>query len=165
MLAFQFDEVKKFMSLLFQNNDFDFFLVKEASVQTAVSFSVNGRRNMAFYDDAEAESLPDQRFITWGELKPQIFQMIRGSKTPHFMALTFLLPQDMANELLVKSGAGIKPEQLSGAYINIRFQAGKLRLVTAVGFETFLQGKAFEHEFDRYITQFLNTGQVSYTLC
>ncbi len=54
----------------------------------------------------------------------------------------------------------MKPEEIEGAYLNIRFQAGELRLVTAVGYQTFVADKALEREFDSFIREFLKAKEL-----
>lgn len=155
MVAFQIREVKAFMAKLFQKNDFDGFLVREGQVQTAAGYQINGHRSHDFYTQEELSELSEPDFLTWAELKQLVFAMIRGTKTPQLLSLVLQLPRAQTERLLAASGAGFDMEQLSGAYLNVKYQAGELLLVTGVGFCSFVMDKCFEREFDGYVKSFL----------
>ncbi len=89
MLALKVLEVKVFMGKLFQKNDFDGFLLSEAEVQTAAGYKINGHRSRSFYTEEEFAKLPEPDFLRWEELKPLVFQMIRGSRTPQQLSVVF----------------------------------------------------------------------------
>lgn len=160
MIALKVLEVKAFMGKLFQKNDFDGFLLSEAEVQTAAGYKINGHRSRSFYTEEEFAKLPETDFLRWEELKPLVFQMIRGSRTPQQLSVVFRLPGAKLEELRESSCARVKPEEIEGAYLNIRFQAGELRLVTAVGYQTFVADKALEREFDFFIREFLKAKEL-----
>ena len=162
MLAFQIREVKAFMAKLFQKNDFDRFPVKEGSVQTSAGYQINGHRNKAFYAEEEYEALVEKEFLTWEEMKPVVFQMIRGAKSPQLLQLVLQLTRSEIRELLQISGAGIQEEQITGAYMNLRYQSGSLQLVTGVGYETFVPDKAFERKFDWYVREILKEKEIPF---
>ena len=143
------------MSRLFQKTDFDQFLVREAEVQAAGGYKVNGHRNQGFYTKEELEELPDREYLRWEEIKPQAFQMIRGSKTPLLLTVTFLAREEELEELVAASGMGQIKEEIAGAYMNLKFQAGELVLATGVGFRTFVLGKEFERAWDLHVKEIL----------
>ena len=162
MIAFQMKEVKNFMSKLFQKTDFDQFLVREVEVQAACSYKINGHRNQGFYTKEELEELADQAYLRWEEVKFLVFHMIRGAKTPQLLSATFLIRENEIEELLAASGTGIRTEDIAGAYMNLKFQAGELVLITGVGFKTFVQGKEFERSWDQYVRNFLQKKEISF---
>ncbi len=155
MVAFQIKEVKKFMAKLFQKDDFDHFAVREGQIQTAAGFQVNGHRSHDFYTEDELAELPEPDFMLWQELKPLVFAPIKGTKTPQLLSLVLQLPKNDVQAVLADSGAKLDIGQIAGAYINIKFQAGELMLVTGVGFCSFVMDKMFEREFDQWVKKFL----------
>lgn len=155
MVAFQIREVKNFMARLFQREDFDTFAVREGQVQMAAGFSFNGHRNHDFYTEEELCSLTEPDFMLWSELKPLVFSVIRGAKTPRQLTLVLQLPKDILGKVLADSGAKLDIKDIAGAYLNIKFQAGELMLVTGVGFCSFVMDKMFEREFDAWVREFL----------
>lgn len=155
MTVFQIKEVKNFMSRLFQKNDFDQFLVREAEVQSACSYKINGHRNQGFYTKEELEELPDRDYLRWEEIKPQAFQMIRGLKTPLLLTVAFLARREELEAVAAVSGAERIKEEIAGAYMNLKFQTGELVLATGVGFRTFVPGKEFERAWDQHVKELL----------
>lgn len=155
MVAFQVTEVKSFMAKLFQKNDFDGFLVREGQIQTAAGYQINGHRSHDFYTKEELSELPEPDFLTWAELKPLVFSMIRGTKTPQLLNIVLQLTRSQTERVLAASGAGLDIGQISGAYLNIKFQAGELLIVTGAGFQSFVMDKLFERELDGYAREFL----------
>ena len=155
MVAFQVKEVKNFMARLFRQDDFDTFAVKEGQIQTAAGFTINGHRSHDFYTPEELEGLLEPDFMLWSELKPLVFAMIKGAKTPQILNLVLQLTKDNVQAVLADSGAKLGVEEIAGAYLNIKFQAGELMLVTGVGFQSFVMDKTFEREFDGWVKKFL----------
>lgn len=155
MVAFQIREVKKFMAKLFQKEDFDCFAVQEGQIQMAAGFKINGHRSHEFYTEEELAGIPEPDFMLWQELKPLVFAMIKGSRTPQLLNLVLQLPKKDVEAVLADSGAKLDAGQIAGAYINIKFQAGELVLVTGVGFHSFVMDKMFGREFDGWVRKFL----------
>lgn len=160
MVAFQIREVKSFMAKLFQKNDFDSFLVREGQIQTAAGYQINGHRSHDFYTKEELSEFSEPDFLTWAELKQLVFAMIRGTKTPQLLSIVLQLPGAQTERVLAASGAGLEIGQISGAYMNIKFQAGELLIVTGVGFNSFVMDKLFEREFDGYVREFLKEHEI-----
>ncbi|MDE6873892.1 MAG: hypothetical protein K2P87_05495 [Lachnospiraceae bacterium] len=155
MVAFQIREVKNFMAKLFQKDDFDRFTVREGQIQTAAGFQINGHRSHDFYTEEELEELAEPDFMLWEELKPLAFAMIKGTRTPQVVNLVLQLRKEEVQAVLVDSGAKLNAEEIAGAYLNIKFQAGELMVVTGVGFCSFVMDKIFEREFDGWVKKFL----------
>ncbi len=155
MVAFQIKEVKNFMARLFKQDDFDAFAVKEGQVQTAAGFTINGHRSHDFYTPEELEELSEPDFMLWAELKPLVFALIRGAKTPQMLNIVLQLTKENVQVVLVDSGAKLAVEEIAGAYLNVKFQAGELMVVTGVGFHSFVMDKTFEREFDGWVKKFL----------
>lgn len=88
MIALQIENIKKFMVELFQGEMFDRFRVGECEVLTFVRFTTDGRRNEAWYD-TEEKSLDDTGLVGWKELKPIVFELIKGKKVPEKMCIDF----------------------------------------------------------------------------
>lgn len=80
MTAFQIENVKEFMQHLFQTDMFDRFYVGGCEVSTFVTFSIDGKKNRDWYDTGE--EMEDGRRVSWRELKPVIYMLIKGKKTP-----------------------------------------------------------------------------------
>lgn len=160
MLALKVNEVKNFMKLLFQSEVFDAMLVREVQVQTAVGIKINGHRNAGFYSSDELEELQEKEYVTWAELKAIVFQAIRGNKTPQQLNVEFLLSKTTQEKLLTETGAKIRPEEIAGTFLNMKFANGELTAMTGVAFETFVLDKSYEHAADDYMKAFLKKNSI-----
>ncbi len=162
MVAFQIKEVKKFMAKLLGQNDFDEFQLSEAEVQVAAGYKINGHRNRNFYSDEEWEVFEEPELLRWEEVRPMVFQMIRGSKTP--TALSVVLRQTRARtaHLLQESGAALRMEDVTGLYLNLKFAEGSLMIVTGTGLATFLPDKQLEHAWDAWVKEFLKKQEIEF---
>lgn len=160
MVAFKIKEVKNFMANLFQKNVFDQFLVVEAEVQTACSYKISGRRNKGFYSEEEFENLTSQEYLKWEELKLHIFQIIRGNKTPLLLSAVLSADSLLLGSILETSGSNLQKEDIAGAYMNIKYQAGELAIVTGTSLRSFALDKSFAQEWDRYVKRFLNEKEI-----
>ena len=49
---------------------------------------------------------------------------------------------------------GLRPEQVQGLYLNIRYEAGMLRCVTGTALNFFTMDKSLETEWDGYVRRF-----------
>ncbi len=76
MIALQITSMKQFMHHLLVADTFEPFLLEEAVVGTACTFSIDGRINQAFYEDQEKEdSGNNYDFRPWSELKGLCFDL------------------------------------------------------------------------------------------
>ena len=88
MLVLQIENIKEFMGHLFNRDIFDRFHVRECEVTTFTTFHSDGKRQDEWYDtDEKVEDSTD--YVTWQQMKPYVFEWIKGKKTPHKMKIDF----------------------------------------------------------------------------
>ena len=78
MLAFTVNDTKSFMNLLLKGDTFDAFSFRQGELTTFASFIIEGKRNMDFYT-AEEQEAGLSRYVHWEEMRPFVFQAIKGS--------------------------------------------------------------------------------------
>lgn len=88
MLVLQIEQIKEFMNHLFASDMFDRFHVSDCEIVTFVTFRVEGKCHETWYDTDEKPD-DDTGVITWSVLKPTIFELIKGKKTPSVMCIDF----------------------------------------------------------------------------
>lgn len=155
MISFHILEVKPFMAKLLTNTVFDLFYLRELEIQTFTIFRISGQFNEAFFSKEELEERGGNQNITWSEVRSIAFSMIKGNKTPLAMKLVFQLPSEQAGELIGRLSGKLKPEEVGGLYINIRFEKGELRIITGTAIKTFTLDKTLEQEWDTMVRDFL----------
>ena len=164
MLSIQIQDVKEFMNQLLRADLFHPFYLWEASIKTGVSYHVDGRLNEDFYNTDELEALPQTDYISWAQIKPQIFSIIKGSKTPLSMKIILMLSKAGTNQLLTKYNLPLSDENINGLFLNIYYDGTNLSCTTGVSYRTFTLDKRLETVFEESIQTFLRSAGIAYTL-
>ena len=162
MISFNIQEVKTFMSKLLMNTTFDSYLLKELELQTFTGFTINGLLNEEFYSKEELEERAEAKAILWSEVKPVVYSMIKGNKTPLSLKIIFQLPRKQCEVLLEQMSGRYRMEEIGGLYLNIRFDRGELRIITGTAIKTFTMDKTLEQEWDNKVKVFLKDQGIAF---
>lgn len=163
MTALQVTSMKQFMNRLLASESFDAFLLEEAVIGTANTFTIDGRINRDFFqrpDQDASEDLPE--FRPWSEMRSLCFDLIKGKRTPLFFRFTLQLTPEKAAELLRQENCDVDPGQVKALALNIRYDGSKAVLTTATALHTFLPSKEPDTIWDRALTKFLDREGISY---
>lgn len=157
MIALQISDTKDFTSKLFLQEVFDSFWVVEGTIRTHSTFVLDGHLNPEFYTAEELEDLhlKDQPLASWRILRPQCFDLIKGKRTPLGFKFCFRLSDSNVEKLLIQSGVPFSPQDVSGLFLNIRFQDGKILLTTGTSLRLFTTDKSLDHAWDDMVQRFL----------
>lgn len=156
------------MSKLLIRESFDRFLLEKAQVLTASEMTLSGRRSQSWYDtdiweELERKKPMDCRYMFWKEVKPTVFSYIKGSQSPQTMRLSFKAAQDQVEELLMDSGVLETYRQLMpDLLLQLRYEQGKLQLVTGIAFSRFEMDKTIERAWDEAVRIFLHNEKITY---
>lgn len=158
MISLKIIDVKKFMEKLLVSQMFDHFLVLTADVKTSFTWHLDGSVNSEYYSSDELEIMNNRNNALWSEVRPQIFNIIKGKKTPSYLKIVFMLPnEDMqryADELKITA------DNISSLFLNIKFDPNGLIIITGVSQKTFSFDKSWEYEWDHNLKQFLNQNDI-----
>ena len=135
MIALKITHIKQFMNRLLAGEDFDSFLLEEASISTYNTFIIDGRQNRAFYSTEEWEDkeIRPYDFSTWKTVRPICFDLIKGRHTP-----------------------------VKAFVLNIKYDGAGLTLVTGTAFHTFLMDKTPDVLWDKAVRKFLYNKEIAY---
>lgn len=160
MIALQITSMKQFMNQLLVSDAFEPFLLEEAVIGAACTFTIDGRINHDFFagENMSGEGAPDPKydFRPWGEIKGLCFDLIKGKRTPLFFRFVLHLMPEKAAALLEKEGCSVDPSQIKALILNIRFDGTKTLLTTGTAFHTFLLSKEPDAIWDRALQKFLD---------
>ena len=162
MVAFTIHNIGPFMSKLFSSDCFDSFLLEEAVIRMAVTYSIDGYLNKDFggSDASDDESDPEHRFFTlqpWSKVRPICREMIKGKQAPSLLKVTLQLKPEFIARTLEKA-PDLQPgslEAVTALALNIRLDAGGLHLTTGVATKTFLLDKSPDRVWDLTMERFL----------
>lgn len=170
MTALQITSMKPFIHQLLVADTFEVFLLEEAVIGAASTFTIDGKINQEFYGGNDnTESNEDSRikrydFRPWGEVKGFCFDIIKGKRTPLFFRFVFHLLPEKAAALLEKEGCDIDPSLVRALVLNIRYDGSKITLTTGTSLQTFLPSKEPDAIWDKALLKFLDGKGISYEI-
>ncbi|MCI6886548.1 MAG: DUF5721 family protein [Lachnospiraceae bacterium] len=163
MVALKMEDLKNFTSRLFVGETFDRWLVRDVSVVTFNTFTIDGHIRQGYYSEQELEEHQIEELSAWKVLKPFCFTLIRGKKLPESFQITLQLsPADTA-VFLKHAQLDFTAEQVNGLYLNIRYEAGALHCVTGTSLKLFTLDRQIEIEWDEAVKLYLKEEKIPYT--
>ena len=162
MVALRISDLRQFTKQLFLGDTFDKFLVKEATIVTFNTFTIDGTVRHGYYSDEELEASRIEQYSAWKVLRPFCFSLIRGNKLPEsFSIILKLAPEDTGN-FLKKRCSSYAPEAVGGLYLNLRYEEQVLHCVTGIALNQFLMDKTLEREWDDAVRTFLKRAELPF---
>lgn len=162
MISVKIEDIKSFTSKLFVGEVFDRFLVKEVSVSTYNTFTIDGTIKHGYYSKEEMEEQSIGTYSTWAALKPFCFSMIKGKRLPVSFRIILLMPEDETEQFLSSINLGFPKEQVKGLYVNIRYEEEKLTCITGTSVSMFTMDKTLDGEWDNGFKDFLKKNQIPF---
>ena len=156
MTQFEIEPVKDFMSQLLIGNILDAFYVKEVTLTTFNTFTIDGHIQKGFFTTEEWETAGKPVYSTWEQLKPICYQLIKGKKTPLNFRIIFVASEQMIAQCLEKSQVNLTIENVNGLFLHITYENGKILCTTGISLDIFTMDKTLEHYWDDSIKKFLN---------
>lgn len=150
MIIFDIVNNKLFMNTLFKNSVFDIFEVRNIEIKTFASFQVSGLLEKNYFSLDEQELIL-RKYCLWSDLKPIIFQLIKGDKLPKFIKIVFSYNDDKINEICENSAA---------LFLNIVFENNKISCITGSSEKIFSLDKKVENSWDNHIKNFFKTNNL-----
>lgn len=164
MQALELTDIKDFMNKFLCTDTFDHFLLQEGVITMAATCTINGRITEDFYSSEEKEELglTGLLFLPYGMLRSSCFNLIKGKKTPSSFHFILLLSPDNLSRTLADIGSSFTEQDISGMFLNIRFQNGALTLTTGVSYRIFSPDKTLEREWARLVCLFLKQQKIPF---
>ena len=164
MIALKLTDIRQFMNQLLKSETFDHFLLQEAVIQSGASYVIDGRINKNFYssDELEILGIDDCPFLPFSMLRGTCFDLIKGKKTPVSFRFVFLLSPSNLKNTLESLHSPFSVSDISGVFLNLKYQNQLLTLTTGVSYRIFSTDKSFETEWDALVLKFLKQQGISY---
>lgn len=164
MIALNLLEIKDFMNKLLCTSTFDNFLLREAKIQSCITWDFDGTLHPDFYsaDELEEHGLTGLSFLPYGQVRTQCFDLIKGKRTPAYFKFVLLLSPANLARTLEQTHSSFTPEDISGMFINLKFQHEKLLLTTGISYRIFSTDKGIEQEWDSLVKRFLKNHEISF---
>ena len=164
MIALELTDIKDFMNKLLRSKTFDHFLLQEAVITSGATYTINGQITKGFYSEEELVELhlEGYRFLPFSMMKTNCFDLIKGKKTPSAFRFVFLLSPENMGKTLNAVGSSYKPADVTGMYINLKYQNQLLSLTTGIAYNIFSTDKTLENEWDKMVVKFLKQHEIAY---
>lgn len=140
-------EIKIFMNKLLKGNEFDSFEVRKIELETISKFSIEGKINKNYLPEDEK-----REFCTWQELKPYIFQIVKGNKKPKNMKIIFSLSKNIIDQL---------SDNASAMFLNVNFEDNKIICTTGTSQKNFSLDNTVDIIWEEYINKFIKQAGIA----
>ena len=153
------------MQQLLGGEVFDIFLLKEAVISTANTFTLDGRINPEFYPPEErgTDCIPYE-FQPWNEMKGLCYHLIKGKNTPLYFKFVFHLKPEKIADLLSHENCDITPQQVRALVLTVKYDGSKAVLTTGTSYHTFIISKDVDILWDKTLTKYLSQKEIAYEL-
>ncbi|NLL78883.1 MAG: hypothetical protein GX234_03650 [Clostridiales bacterium] len=164
MISFQIKHLGSFMHKLLSTDCFDSFLLAEASLLTAVTFVIDGHQNKAFYtsEEWEDDSIRPYEFVTWKSIRPLLFDLVKGKRTPVSFKFVLHLMPEYVGPTLKQGDTTVTADQLRALALTIKYDGSALTLVTGTAMNTFLMDKSPDLVWDNAMRKFLSKKEIDF---
>lgn len=164
MLAIQIQSMKNFMHHLLNADTFDIFLLEEAIITTANTYTIDGHINREFFTSQELEdpSLCPYDFTPWSECKGLCYNLIRGKRTPLSFKFVLHLKPEKTATLLRQANSSVEAGQVKALVLTIKFDGQKAVVTTGSSYYTFLMTKEPDLIWDKSFTKYLAQKEIGY---
>ena len=159
MISLKILEMNRFMGKLLKGENFDGFLLKEGFLRTNIEYRFQGQLFAEYFDTSEQEKLED-KYVYWGELRPTLFELIKGKRTPLAFSFTLLLTKNDTTELLARRQVSVG-EDTPSLFLQIRFDHGVGHIVTGTARNTFTLDKSLDEAWDAEIKQIIKAMELA----
>lgn len=162
MLQLQISDLKGFVRKLLMEETFDTFLLVEANVKKEISYHVSGRYNPAFFDNDEQEALNGAEYSTWANVRPHIYNVIKGNKLPLSFKIVLILSTPNIERIIEKNNLPLSPDQIANLALNIYFDGENITITTVASMKTFSLDKTLENLWDQNVLAYFRQQEILY---
>ena len=164
MIALQIKNTKSIMNSLLVSEQFDSFLIEEASITTFNTFHIDGHIVKGFYTSEEISNMEQglPEFSLWKDIRPVCFQLIKGKKTPVSFRVILHASPALVSKIASHPECEVSEDFIRSLVLNIRYDNGHVTCITGTAFTTFLMDKTTDVVWDKYIRQLFEHLQIDF---
>ena len=151
--------MNKCMGKLLKGDAFDSFLLKEGFLRTNMEFRFQGKQFLEYFEVKEQEQIT-QPYVFWKEVKPFIFELVKGKRTPLAFSFTLFLTKEQTEQLLQREEVSIGEDNPT-LFLHIRFEHGLGRMLTGTARNTFSLDRTLEEVWDLEVKRLLHQIEIT----
>lgn len=154
MFAQTIEDKKEFTKHLFIEDTFDYFLLCKANFHHNIDYTIDGKLNANFFDSEDQDAINYQKYVYWKEVKPLLFQMIKGKRSPLAFQIVFSVTPKQITHLIEKNHLSIDASTVEGLYLNINFSNQELLATSGISLSIFSLDRSLEQVWEENLTDF-----------
>ena len=164
MIALELTDIKDFMNKLLRTETFDHFLLQEAVITGAATYTISGQITKGFYTEEEIaeQHLEGLLFLPFSMLRQSCFDLIKGKKTPSSFKFVFLLSPENQRKTIHSIDSSFRDTDVTGVYINLKYQNQLLSLTTGIAYNIFSTDKTLENQWDKLVMKFFPQHEIAF---
>lgn len=165
MLALQIQSMKIFMTKLLSQDAFDIFLLEEATIVTANTYTIDGHINADFFPVAErTPELIPYELRQWSDIRSLCFELIKGKYTPLSFKFVFQLKPEHMKSILDKEHLSTDSTKLKSMVLTVKYDGTKAILTSGTSYQTFVMDKTADVLWDRNLASYLTKKEIPYEI-
>ncbi|EOS27226.1 hypothetical protein C806_00194 [Lachnospiraceae bacterium 3-1] len=164
MTALSILDVKEFMNIFLRTDTFDSFLLLEGSITTCMTYLLDGHAKADFFspEDAPYSLASQEPYIPFSFVRPVCFDIIKGKRTPSTFKFVFQLSSENQKRTIASINSNFSSEDISGMYLNLKYQNQQLTCTTGVSYHMFSMDKSLEHAWDDMVKLFFRKHKIAF---
>ncbi len=131
---------------LLKDVEFDSWKFIQSKIQKNITYEIDGQNIREYYGSKDIDE-----YVSWVDVKPIIYEIIKGQKLPISMTIVLKLE----NEDVDKS---------FGRVINIKYLNNEMRVISAFSYSTFSLDRSEESKWDKYIQDLFDRLEIKYSI-
>ena len=163
MIALKITDIGTFINKLLKEGMCDHFLLQEAVITQAATFTIDGSLQADYFDSEETENLQfqDLSYVPFSLMRPHCLKLMQGKKKPLYFKFVFLLsPANQLNTVEL-AGTAFLPEEGSGKYLQFNYKNETLTCSTGISYRKVSLDKPLDQEWDRLVPVFLRKNGIA----
>lgn len=148
MKNYPIEDVKGFMNDLLVNEKYDSFYMFEVRLKTALDYYINGKINSEFFDSDEETDVCKEEYISWGNIKHTIFELIKGNRLPISFKMILMFNRENIVRLVEMNNLPMNPDDIRALFLNIYYENGELLVTTGTSIKVFTLDKTIDNVWD-----------------
>ena len=128
-------------------------------MRTGMEYRFQGRVFPEFFDTEEKETYTEE-YTYWGEVKPFIFELVKGKRTPLAFSFTLLLTKNDTMQLISRRQVNVGEDSPS-LFLQIRFEHGMGRIISGTARNVFTLDKSLDEAWDEELKQLLKSMELA----
>ena len=124
MIALKITDIGTFINKLLKEGMCDHFLLQEAVITQAATFTIDGSLQADYFDSEETENLQlqDLSYVPFSLMRPHCLKLMQGKKKPLYFKFVFLLSPANQLNTVERAGTSFLPEDVSGMYLHFTYK-------------------------------------------